>query len=95
MLICSSCWRERWAEMRCIECQHIDYITPSADDEKDKKYGKSMKGFGVCKVAEKLEHQAAFAGMNCKCFTGRFEHASEELITGRINWYQKRSNTHG
>lgn len=81
--------------MRCIECQHIDYITPSADDEKDKKYGKSMKGFGVCKVAEKLEHQAAFAGMNCKCFTGRFEQASEELITGRINWYQKRSNTHG
>ena len=54
-----------------------------------------MKGFGVCLVAEKLEHQASFAGMNCECFTGRFEQASQELVTGRIDWYQKRSKTHG
>ena len=80
--------------MKCIECQHIDYITPNEDSEKNKKYG-HMKGFGICKVAEKPEHQAAFTGMNCKCFTGRFEQASEELITGRINWYQKRNYTHG
>ena len=81
--------------MKCIDCAHIDYITPSEDDETDEKYGKGMKGFGVCKLAVKPEHQASFAGMNCQCFTGRFEQASQELVTGRIDWYQKRSKTHG
>lgn len=80
--------------MKCVECIHIDYITPGEDSERNRKYG-SMKGFGVCNAAEKLEHQASFAGMDCECFTGRFEQASQDLITGRIDWYQKRNKTHG
>ena len=77
--------------MKCIQCLHVDYRTPAQESENDAKWGKlPMKYWGVCQVAVTPEQQASFIGNGLECFTGRFESASDEVVTGRIEWFKKR-----